>query len=50
MPAVLVHIGYLLMLAGLLARDVLVLRSLLLAAQIILALYAVSIAVPVITA
>ena len=50
MPAYLVHLGYLLMLAGLLARDILVLRSLLLGAQIILATYAVSIAVPAITA
>jgi CRP-like cAMP-binding protein len=50
MPAFLVHIGYLLMLAGLLARDILVLRSLLLVAQIILAAYAMSIPVPAITA
>ena len=50
MPAYLVHLGYLLMLGGLLARDILVLRSLLLGAQIILAVYAVSIAIPAITA
>jgi hypothetical protein len=50
MPAYLVHLGYLLMLGGLLARDILVLRSLLLGAQIILAIYAVSIAIPAITA
>jgi hypothetical protein len=50
MPSYFVHFGYLLMLAGLVARDILVLRCLLLGAQIILALYAVSIAVPAITA
>jgi CRP-like cAMP-binding protein len=50
MPSYLVHFGYLLMLAGLVARDILVLRCLLLGAQIILAFYAVSIAVPAITA
>jgi CRP-like cAMP-binding protein len=38
------------MLAGLLARDVLLLRSLLLGAQIVMAVYAISIAVPEITA
>ena len=50
MPSFLVHIGYSLMLGGLLARDILVLRSLLLGAQTILAIYAVSIAVPAIAA
>lgn len=50
MTAYLIHVGYLLMLAGLLARDILMLRCLLLGAQIILALYAVSIAIPAITA
>lgn len=50
MLAYIVHIGYLLMLAGLLARDVLVLRSLVLGAQIILAIYAWSIPIPAITA
>ena len=50
MPSYLVHFGYLLMLAGLVARDILVLRCLLLGAQIILAFYAVSIAVPAIAA
>ena len=49
-PSYLIHVAYLLMLAGLLARDILVLRSLLLGAQIVLALYAVRIAVPEITA
>jgi hypothetical protein len=50
MPPFLVHIAYLLMLAGLLARDVLLLRSLLLVAQIILAFYAASLAIPEISA
>jgi hypothetical protein len=48
MPSYFVQFGYLLMLARLVAREVL--RCLLLGAPIILALYAVSIAVPAITA
>jgi hypothetical protein len=50
MLAYIVHVGYLLMLGGLLARDVLVLRSLILGAQIILAIYAMSIPIPAIAA
>jgi hypothetical protein len=50
MLAYLIHFGYLLMLAGFLARDVLLLRALLLAAQVIVAVYAASIAVPAIAA
>jgi CRP-like cAMP-binding protein len=42
----LVHLGYVLMLGGFLARDILVLRSLLVCAQVIVAVYAVSVAVP----
>lgn len=49
-PSYFVYFGYLLMLAGLVARDILFLRCLLLGAQILVALYAVSIAVPAITA
>jgi len=46
----LVHVGYSLMLCGFLARDILVLRGVLVAAQLVLAIYAVGIAVPAITA
>jgi hypothetical protein len=41
----LVHLGYVLMLGGFLARDILVLRSLLVCAQIIVAVYAINAAV-----
>lgn len=43
MLAILVHVGYSLMLAGFLARDILVLRGLLVAAQVIVTGYAFSI-------
>jgi hypothetical protein len=46
----LVHIGYAVMILGFMARDILVLRAVLAAAQIILALYAFGISVPAITA
>ncbi|MGE0815111.1 MAG: Crp/Fnr family transcriptional regulator [Vicinamibacterales bacterium] len=48
MSAYLVHVGYGLMLAALVARDVLWLRILLVAAQTVLAVYAFSIGVPAI--
>jgi hypothetical protein len=46
----LVHFGYTLMLCGFVARDILVLRGLLAGAQVVLAIYALSIAVPAISA
>ena len=45
----LVHLGYAIMLCGFVARDILALRALLLAGQLVLAIYAFGIGVPAIT-
>ena len=45
----LVHLGYAIMLCGFVARDILALRGLLLAGQLVLAAYAFGIGVPAIT-
>lgn len=45
----LVHFGYALMLCGFLARDILILRAVLVAGQTVLAIYAIGIGAPAIT-